>query len=204
MRPKFLIAAGMAVVATTASACNAPDSTIRTPWAEPSASPSAPEAPGQPQQSAVDYSRLMLQASDISITPDTFTARDSKLNPNGQAGASALFVNADDTRAVANTVLIYPDQATASATLKQASAAVSTIVSGGTPQPAPVGTDGTTISGSAPDGSKAVTLLMFTQGRALVRLEFDSAQGDPTPPETVTSIGKMQLVALRIGLPERT
>jgi hypothetical protein len=44
---------------------------------------------------------------------------------------------------------------------------------------------------------------MFTQGRALVRLEFDSAIEDPVTEQTVTAIGRMQQIALRIGLPER-
>lgn len=175
------------------------------------ASESAGKAPAGPaattsssaKAQASDYSHLLLQAEDISIPPNTFTRRSTKVNPDGQDGASALFVNADDTRAIADTILIYPDVATASATLQQAVAAINTMVEGGTPEPHPVGTNGTVISGMAPDGSKAVTLLMFTQGRALVRLEFDSAPEDPVTEQTVAAIGRMQQIALRIGLPER-
>ena len=49
-----------------------------------------------------------------------------------------------------------------------------------TSRPAPVGTDGTMAIGMSKDGSKAVTLLLFTEGPALVRLEFQSAPGDVT------------------------
>ncbi|WP_396897744.1 hypothetical protein [Mycolicibacterium sp.] len=160
----------------------------------PSTSTSTSAAPQK-----ADYNRLLLRASDVSIPPDTYTAQSSKTDPNGIPGASALFVNQDDTRAIADTVVIYPDAATATATLRQAAGAVSTIVTGGTPQPFPVGTDGTVISGTSPDGAKAVTLLMFTEGRALVRLEFDSAPGDVTSPQVVTAVGRMQEIALRIG-----
>ncbi|MDF3339960.1 hypothetical protein P3H80_21170 [Mycolicibacterium septicum] len=202
--PRFLITIGLAAaVVGTAVACSPAGESPSTPWvATPSTSASA-AAPKPPKSQASDYSHLLLQAEDVSIPPDSFTARSSNVNPDGQSGASALFVNADDTRAIADTILIYPDVATATATLKQASAAVSTMVTGGQPQPIPVGLNGTVISGTAPDGKKAVTLLMYTQGRAVVRLEFDSNPDDPVSPETVVSVGRMQQIALRIGLPER-
>jgi hypothetical protein len=201
--PKSLLTIGLATaVIGTAAACSPADDSSGTPWvAAPSSSSAA--APKSPTSEASDYSHLLVQAEDVSIPPDTFTSRSRNMNPDGQPGASALFVNADDTRAIADTILIYPNAATASATLKQASAAVSTIVSGGQPQPVPVGSNGTVISGIAPNGSKAVTLLMFTQGRAVVRLEFNSNPDDPVPPQTVASVGRMQQIALRIGLPER-
>ena len=50
--------------------------------------------------------------------------------------------------------------------LHQAVATADTVVSGATAQPLAVGTDGTMLKGTAPDGSKAVTLVLFTQGRA--------------------------------------
>lgn len=76
----------------------------------------------------------------------------------------------------------------------------SKVVSGATPQPFPVGTNGTLFRGTAPDGSKDVTLLVFTQDRALVRLRFESATGDATTDGFVTNVGKMQQIALRTGL----
>ncbi|MEV0672228.1 hypothetical protein [Mycobacterium sp. NPDC050441] len=203
-RPKFLLTIGLATaIVGTAAACSPADDPPSTPWAAAPTSSSSAAAPKSAKSEASDYSHLLLQAEDVSIPPETFTARSSNVNPDGQSGASALFVNADDTRAIADTILIYPDAATASATLKQASAAVSTMVTGGQPQPVPVGSNGTVISGTAPDGKKAVTLLMYTQGRAVVRLEFDSNPDDPVPPQTVAGVGRMQQIALRIGLPER-
>ncbi|GAB5895582.1 hypothetical protein [Mycolicibacterium mageritense] len=202
---KFLFTFGMAtVIATAATACSSSDvaPTARwgmTPTTTSSSTAPAPSTSTSAAPQKADYNRLLLRASDVSIPPDTYTAQSSKTDPNGIPGASALFVNQDDTRAIADTVVIYPDAATATATLRQAAGAVSTIVTGGTPQPFPVGTDGTVISGTSPDGAKAVTLLMFTEGRALVRLEFDSAPGDVTSPQVVTAVGRMQEIALRIG-----
>ncbi len=163
--------------------------------AAPTASPT-----GEAHDKDVDYSRLLLAPSDISDGEDTFAVRSTTPGPDGLPGASALFVNGDDTRAIADTIAIYPDAATAAATLRQALPAVDTVVTGGTPRPAPVGTDGTMVVGTSPDGSKAATLLVFTEGPALVRLEFQSAPGDATTDEFVINVGKMQQIALRAGL----
>ncbi|OBB62758.1 hypothetical protein [Mycolicibacterium monacense] len=147
-----------------------------------------------------DYSQLLLQASDISDDEDTFTVRSTSGSPGGLPGASALFVNAEDTRAISDTVVVYPDAATATATLRNALPAVEKTVVGGTPRPAPVGTDGTIVVGMSAEGPKAATLLIYTHGPALVRLHFESAPGDATTDEFVFTVGKMQLIALRTGL----
>jgi hypothetical protein len=147
-----------------------------------------------------DYQRLLLTAADLSDSEDTFTQQSQAAQTDHTRGASAFFVNQKDTRAISDTVSIYPDAAAAAASLNQATATFSTKVAGGTPKPIAVGTSGVTISGTAPDGDKAVTLMSFTEGRALVRLEFQSATGDPTTDRFVTDVGKMQQIALRIGL----
>lgn len=150
----------------------------------------------------VDYQRLLLTAADLSDADDTFSPRPDASQPTGVPGASAFFVNDEDTRAISDTVMVYPDAATATSTLRQTTAKLTDLVAGGTPAPAPVGTDGITISGTYPDSAKAVTLLYFTEGRALVRLEFQSATGDATTERFVNGVGKMQQVALRVGLDE--
>jgi hypothetical protein len=150
----------------------------------------------------VDYSRLLLQPADVSDNDDTFTEQSTTPSgPDGLPGASALFVNQDDTRAIAATIVIYPDAETAATTLREALPTLGDTLTDATTRPAPVGTDGTMAVGMSKDGSKAVTLLLFTEGHALVRLEFQSAPGDVTTDEFVISIGKMQQIALRTGLP---
>lgn len=171
-----------------------------------SSTTSAPAAPttsrsGEPAE-PVDYSRLLLEASDLSDDEDTFTVQSTNPAPGGLPGASALFVNQDDTRAISNTIVVYPDAETATKTLREAIPRLDQVVADATPRPAPVGTDGTIAVGESVDHSKAVTMLLFTHGPALVRLEFQSALGDATTDEFVIKIGKMQDVALRAGLPK--
>lgn len=149
----------------------------------------------------VDYSRLLLLPGDLSDNEDTFTEQSSTPSgPDGLPGASAFFVNQDDTRAIADTIVIYPDAETAANTLKAALPTIGSTVTGATTRPAPVGSNGTMAVGTSADGSKATTLLLFNQGPALVRLEFQSAPGDVTTDQFVINIGKMQQIALRTGL----
>jgi len=150
----------------------------------------------------VDYSRLLLQPGDLSDNEDTFTEQSTTPSgPDGLPGASALYVNQDDNRAIADTIVIYPDAETAATTLREALPALGSTLTDATSRPAPVGTDGTVAVGMSKDGTKAITLLLFTEGPALVRLEFQSAPGDVTTDDFVVNIGKMQQIALRNGLP---
>ncbi|WP_231976736.1 hypothetical protein [Mycobacterium sp. E740] len=167
-----------------------------------SAPQSAPTSPktGSDAGDGADYSRLLLKAADLSDAEDTFAVRSTSPVPDGLPGASALFVNDEDSRAISDTIVIYPDAQTATKTLRDSLPAIDKIVSGGTTRSVPVGADGTMAVGTTPDGSKAATLLLFTEGPALVRLEFESAPGDATTDEFVVSVGKMQQIALRTGL----
>jgi hypothetical protein len=179
---------------------DSPAQSSPTGLATPSAAPTTTPTTTPATAAAADYGRLLLTAADLSDAEDTFTQRSQAPQPKGVPGASAFFVNDKDDRAISNTVLIYPDAATATATLHQSTSTLTTTVTGGAPKPVSVGTDGVVITGTYPDENKAVTLMYFTQGRALVRLEFQSATGDVTTDKFVTDIGKMQQIALRVGL----
>lgn len=206
LTPKALVLALSTLLVVAIGGCTPPDGGGETTAASSSAPtlptvPYAPTTSTKPGASApVDYRRLLLTAADLTDAEDTFVERSRESDPNGSAGASAFFVNGEDSRAIVDTFLIYPDAATATATLKQAAGTLPTLVAGGTPQPLAVGTGGVVVSGTAPDEDKAVTLVFFSQGKALVRLEFQSAVGDPTTGDFVTNVAKMQQVALRVGL----
>jgi hypothetical protein len=172
--------------ATSAPAPTLPAFTTSSTTTSPSAAPEP-----------ADYRDLLLTAGDLTDADDTFVERSRESSPDGHPGASAFFVNEEDTRAIIDTVLIYPDDAAAASALQQA---VSTRKVAGDPQPMGVGQGGVVIRGTRPDEDKAVTLLLFTEGPALVRIEFQSADGDVTTDPFVTNIGKMQQIALRVGL----
>jgi hypothetical protein len=149
---------------------------------------------------AADYTALLIKASDITLPGDTFTGQPPIQNPNGQPGVAQMFGNQNDTRHIGDTILILPDPDQAVSELDLEKAALGDTVTGGTPAPAAVGTGGTTVSGTAPEGSKAVTVLLFSEGKAFVNLEFDSPLNDPVPPQFVTDVGQKQDTAIKNGL----
>ncbi|MBO0679980.1 hypothetical protein JRC04_21130 [Mycolicibacterium sp. S2-37] len=197
-------AAGAAVVLTLGlSGCApGPSSPPSTGTGLPPMAPttSAPTSAPKENAAATDYSRLLVQPADISTDTEQFVLRSTVPNRRGGKGVSALFVNQDDTRAIGVTINVLPDPAAAKAALDASVQAIGNTLSGGTPAPSPVGTDGTVISGVSSDGTKDMTVLLFTEGPAVARIEFGSAPGDPTPLDVVTDVGVKQAIALRTGL----
>jgi hypothetical protein len=176
---------------STAASSSASSSTSAT-----STSTSAAAAPA-------DYINLLVQGSDISAAPpNVFTPVDPPMgNPGGLVGAAVQFKNQDDTNRIGDTVLILPDAAGATTALNGSLAAVGSSVVGGSPQPFPVGGGGQLVAGTSPDKSKAVTVLLFTEGKAFVTLEFDSAPNDPVPPDFAQTVAAQQDAAIKKNLP---
>jgi hypothetical protein len=194
------VAATSMVVGVSVVGCasNKSSTTSSSGSAGSSASSSAPS--GASSAATADYTALLIKASDITLSGDTFTAQPPIQNPNGQPGVAQMFSNHNDTRHIGDDILILPDADQAVSELDEEKAALGNTVTGGTPAPAAVGTAGTLISGTAADGSKAVTVLLFTEGKAFTNLEFDSAPYDPVPPAFVTDVGQKQDTAIKNGL----
>jgi hypothetical protein len=131
---------------------------------------------------AGNYSHLLIKPDAIS-TNETYTAKPPTLNPHGLPGASTVFVNQADTRPLGNTIFVLPTADAATKALNAAKQALGTVIKGAVPQPTPVAANGTTAAGRSPDGSKAVTVVMFTEGRSFVTLKFDAARGDAVSPQ---------------------
>ncbi|MDT5320163.1 MAG: hypothetical protein QOD88_2685 [Mycobacterium sp.] len=151
----------------------------------------------QPQ--SADYTKLLIQASDINA-PEVFKAGPITQNPNGHAGVESTFSNEDGTHVIRDTILVMNDPSAAASALDSAKAKLGDSVKG-TPGPANVGTGGTTASGDSPDGSKGVTMVLFTEGKAFTTLEFDGPAGTPAPPDFVTDVAQKQDTAIKNGLP---
>jgi hypothetical protein len=140
---------------------------------------------------------LLIKASDVG--PD-FTASDPVKNPNGAPGVSQLFTNADNSRRIGDMIMLVNEAKTATTGLENTKNNYGSKVTG-TWQPVDIGTGAAMISGTAPDNSQAVTVLLFTERKALVSLEFDSAPADPTDPEFAKDVGRKQDAAIKAGLP---
>jgi hypothetical protein len=204
MKSPIVALAGLAatsmVVGVSVVGCGGNKSSTTSSSGSATASASNTATSSASSAAAADYTALLIKASDITLPGDTFTAEPPIQNPNGQPGVAQIFSNQNDTRHVGDTILILPDADQAVSELDEERAALGDSVKGGTPAPAAVGTAGTMVSGAAPDGSKAVTMLLFTEGKAFVNLEFDSAPDSPLPSQFVTDVGQKQDTAIKNGL----
>jgi hypothetical protein len=194
-----LAATSMVMVASVVG-CGGNKSSTTSSSGSAGSSGSSSAAASASSAATADYTALLIKAGDITLPGDTFTAQPLIQNPNGQPGVAQIFSNQNDTRHIGDTILILPDADQAVSELDQEMAALGDMVTGGTPAPAPVGTGGTMVSGTAPEGSKAVTVLLFTEGKAFVNMEFDSPPNEPMPPGFVTDVGQKQDTAIKNGL----
>lgn len=194
-----LAAAIALTVSVPGCASNQSSSTAKSGSATSAAttSSSAPTSstPAQP----TDYTGLLIQASDIDA-PVVFTASPPTNNPNGQPGVATTFSAQDDTHVIRDTIQVLADPAAATNALNLAKAGQANAVKNPATGSASVGTDATVLTGSSPDGSKGVTILLFTEGKALVTLEFDGPPQSLAPPDFVTDVGQKQDAAVKKGL----
>ncbi|WP_418002706.1 hypothetical protein ACNO8X_22010 [Mycobacterium sp. PDNC021] len=197
-RMTVAVAASIALVAAM-SGCSkdsAPPAASKSASSSSSSSTSATSAaPAQP----ADYTALLIKGADL-VAPEVFTAGEATQNPSGNPGVATAFSNPDGTHVVGDTILILPDPAAATAALEAAKAGLGTNVVGGAPAPIEAGTGGTTVSGNSPDGSKSVTVVLFTEGKAFVTLEFDGPKDADAPPDFVKDVAQKQAAAIKSGL----
>ena len=145
-----------------------------------------------------DYTKLLIKASDIKA-PDAFTAGPPTKDPNGQLGATTTFTDQDHSHVIIDTIQILLNPEAAANELDSAKAIHHDSLLA-KPLGAEVGVGGVTISGLSPDHSKGVTVLLFTEGKALVTLEFDGPSFALAPQEFVTDVGQKQDEAIKKGL----
>jgi hypothetical protein len=191
--------AGWAVVATVVGAATAAGcASGKTPSPSPSASSAGAGSVTSPSSGQpVDYSALLISATDVG---GDFTApQPPVLNPNNADGVAQFFVNADKSRRIGDSIQIEADAATAATGVDNTKANYGSRVSGPW-QPLDVGSNGAMNSGTSPDNSQAVTVLLFTEGKALVDLEFDSAPNDPIDVGVAIDVARKQDAAIKKGL----
>ena len=159
----------------------------------PNASPLPPPSSTMSKTAAAgDYAALLIKPDAISTPGDTYTAKRPTLNPDGLPGAATEFVNQAGTRALGNTIFVLPTAQAATKSINGARQALGTVIHDANAQPAPVGAGGTTAAGMSPDGSKAVTVVMFTEGRTFATLKFDAAPNDPVASGQATQAAQRQ------------
>ncbi|HYO02692.1 MAG TPA: hypothetical protein VET27_12785 [Mycobacterium sp.] len=143
-----------------------------------------------------DYAGLPVDPNAVTDSA-AYIAAPPTLNPNGQPGVEAVFTHRDSSRTITDTILVLSNPAAASAALAGATPVVVTSIPGGGNEPAPVGTDGTIITGASEDGLQSVTVVRFTEGGTAAVIEFSGAPGDPVPSDLAVEYAQRQATAIR-------
>jgi hypothetical protein len=161
------------------------------------ATSSAPtsSAPAQP----TDYTGLLIQASDINA-PIQFKGSPPTSNPNGQPGVATIFSTDDNSHVIKDTIQVFADPGAATNALNAAKGNQGNAVKNPKTEAFNVGTGGTTLSGNSPDNSKGVLVVLFTEGKAFVTLEFDGPVDSLPPQDFVTDVAQKQQAAVKKGL----
>jgi hypothetical protein len=158
---------------------------------------SSPASPAPAQHN--DYTGLLIQAGDIKA-PETFTASPPINNPNGQPGVATTFSTTDSNHVIHDTIQVLADPAAATNALNAAKTGQGPLKDPQTEPVKDIGTGGTLISGNTPDGNKGIAILLFTEGRAFVTLQFDGPPDMLPPPDFLTDVGQKQDAAVKKGL----
>jgi hypothetical protein len=143
-----------------------------------------------------DYSTLAIHPNDVTDSM-AYSAAAPIESPNGQPGVTEVYTHRDGSRQITDTILILPDPPAATAALGGSQADLGSRVVNGKTQSAPVGTGGTLVSGSSPDGSKAVTVLSFAEQNAFTTVVFEGPANDPVPQDMVVDFGQKQDAAIK-------
>jgi hypothetical protein len=160
---------------------------------------SSPAPTSSASAQPTDYTGLLIKATDINA-PIQFTAGPPTNNPNGQPGAAITFSTDDNSHVIKDTIQVLADPGAATNALNAAKGAQGNNIKNPVTQPFNVGTGGTTVSGNAPDNSKGVLVLLFTEGKAFVTLEFDGPVDSLPPQDFVTDVAQKQDDAVKKGL----
>lgn len=146
-----------------------------------------------------DYTVLLINPNEVTDSM-AYSAAAPVQNPNNQQGVSAVYSHRDGVRQITQTVLVLPDAAAATAAMNASQGDAANRMANEKSQPVQVGTGGTLLTGSSPDGSKSVSVLLFTQGNAATTVEFDGPPKDPAPTEFVVDLGQKQDSVIRNAL----
>jgi hypothetical protein len=207
MRVSRTVTAGVAVATaltvSVAGCGNKPATSTSSTSKSGSSSPATNTGSSAPTSSASaqpsDYTGLLIKAADINA-PIQFTAGPPTSNPNGQPGAAITFSTDDNSHVIKDTIQVLADPDAATNALNAAKGAQRNNVKNPITNSFNVGTGGTTVSGNSPDNSKGVLILMFTEGKAFVTLEFDGPVDSLPPQDFVTDVAQKQDAAVKKGL----
>ncbi len=134
---------------------------------------------------SADYTNLLVPLTDLQpLSGDPLQVGQPASPTNDPPGVEGTFRNAKGDNIISFNIAVLPDAAAAVKAMSGTVGILDNWVVGGTPQPVAVGNGGTAALGTSPDKTKAVTVLLFTEGRASVTIHFEGPRA--TPPRSIS------------------
>lgn len=195
------LAASAIVVSATLVACGNDKGSAPTTSSSPTASSSASGSSGTSSAAAAsDYGNLLIKPGDVG--PQAFSDGPPTANPSGVTGVGQVFKNPDGKRTIVDTIAVYADPSAAASMISAMKDELSKKINGAQ-QSVDVGSNGFMVAGAAADPAKQMEIseVVFTEGRAVVDLEFDCSVGNPTPTDVLLDLARKQDAAVKSGLP---
>jgi hypothetical protein len=187
-----------AVIALAAAGCGGSDRSSSGTTTSTTSVAAATTSSRSPTAAETDYSSLLIKPGDIG--PDATADGPPIANPGGTVGTGQTFKTPDGNRVVVVTIAVFPDPDAAAGMIQPMKDTITDKVNG-EQKPVDVGSSGFMVEGPAKQKSMEVSEVVFTQGRALVDLEYDSASGNPAPSDAVLDVARKQAAAVAAGLP---
>ena len=144
---------------------------------------------------APDYGTLPVNPNVITDS-SAYVTVPPVLNPGGQQGVEQEFNHRDGSRGITTTIAVLATPQDATGSMDTWRSGLASIVANQTSQPVTVGSGGTLVTGTSPDGSQSVGVLLFTEANAAVEVQFDGPADDPVPADLVTQYGQDQAAAI--------
>jgi hypothetical protein len=195
------LAASAIVVGATLVACGNDKGSAPTTSSSPTASSSASGSSGTSSAAAAsDYGNLLIKPGDVG--PQAFADGPPTANPGGVTGVGQVFNNPDGKRTIVDTIAVFADPSAAAAMIPAMKGELAKKINGAQ-QSVDVGSNGFMVAGAAADPAKQMEIseVVFTEGRAVVDLEFDCSVGNPTPTDVLLDLARKQDAAVKSGLP---
>jgi hypothetical protein len=193
--PRVVLGVSAALLAVSLTACTSSKASTKTNSSTPQTSASRAPSTNASSATNTDYTSLLIGAADIPVPGVT---EGTPAAPPGGTGASVAFT-ASGGRGLGDTIVVLPSAAAAQTAAQASVTAAKQQVTGAVATDAPIGGGGTAIRGTTSDG--AVAILVFTEGKAMIVLEFTSAASDPVPTEIIQQVATAQDAKVKAGLP---
>jgi hypothetical protein len=198
------MALGLAVVGCGKDEGSSSNSSPASSSATTSASSAATGTSAAAAPAAGDLTTLLMKPESIPPTPAGPWVGDAPQTDPAPPPSVKQFYKSGSNN-ISSTVILAPDAAAAANSVQNTITGPDMAAQiKGTPAPAPnnVAKNAMVINGTSADGSASMSILMFSEGKAIAQITFIGPLGDAVTPDYLDTVGAIQLDAIQQNLPK--